>query len=81
MLLSKYPCLNCLYLYTIIRNIHIISKIILEALSPDYYNNISMMNNKRLNDLERNLRKVEYFKSMKLKQKSQFRENNTNFWE
>lgn len=41
------------------------------------------MNTETINDLERNLKKVEYSKLMgrvlELKQKSKFRENKTNF--
>lgn len=59
-------------------------EIILEALLSDYYNVVSVMNNVTFNDLKRNSRKVEYSKSVsstiELKQKSEFRENNTNFW-
>lgn len=59
-------------------------EIILEVLLSDYYNVVSVMNNVTLNYLKRNSRKVEYSKSVsstiELKQKFEFRENNTNFW-
>lgn len=52
-------------------------EITLEALSSDYYNVISIINNETLNDLEINLKKVKYLKlvgsSMKLKQKPEIK--------
>ena len=38
--------------------------IILEALTPDYYNSVTLMKNDNLKELERNLRKIETSRSM-----------------